>query len=286
MPLEYSVTYNAENLYDSTVDQAVWQFLIIPENNESQELISVDFNNSLHIPSEDSINGYGFRTFRLRPRVAFNQVSFSARFKLLKKEVNPFGFQPANDFSAAYELLQSLPFKAEHEPYLRATPSTLLPDKPTQLFKFDTGVSLFDNLQALNHWVYMHLYFQAGVTHVNTTLEEVIECRKGVCQDFTHLFCALGRVNGVPVRYVSGYLHQGNGYFGDSQMHAWAEAFVPEAGWVGFDPTNDILAGSSHIKVAHGKDYQDCAPIKGVIFGPGTNQTEHSVEVSAKQAQQ
>jgi transglutaminase-like putative cysteine protease len=69
-------------------------------------------------------------------------------------------------------------------------------------------------------------------------------------------------------------------------MHAWAEAFVPEAGWTGFDPTNDLLAGDNHIKVAHGKDYQDCAPLKGVIFAPGENQTKHSVEVSARQSQQ
>jgi len=69
-------------------------------------------------------------------------------------------------------------------------------------------------------------------------------------------------------------------------MHAWAEAYIPEAGWIGFDPTNDILAGDNHIKVAHGRDYQDCSPLKGIIFSPGNNRTTHSVEVMARQDQQ
>jgi transglutaminase-like putative cysteine protease len=286
MALEYTITYHAENEYDRSVNNAVWQFLIIPENNDNQEVFDIHFNNSLNIPLQYSVNGFGFKTLRLRPRISFRQVQFEAQFKVLKQEVNPFDFIPAKNHGETYLQIDSLEFKAEHEPFLRTTPYTLIPPGQEELYLFDKEQGIFENLMALNHWVSLHLYFQPGVTHVGTTLEEVIRRRKGVCQDFTHLFCGLARKNGVPVRYVSGYLHQGIGYFGDSQMHAWAEAFVPEAGWTGFDPTNDLLAGDNHIKVAHGKDYQDCAPLKGVIFAPGENQTKHSVEVSARQSQQ
>ena len=69
-------------------------------------------------------------------------------------------------------------------------------------------------------------------------------------------------------------------------MHAWAEAYVPETGWVGFDPTNDLLVAENHIKVCHGKDYNDCAPLKGIVYGPGRNETKYSVTVQSAQQQQ
>ncbi len=286
MPLDYVVTYRAENHYDTLVNRAVWQFLIIPEDNDSQELVSVDFENSLGVPVQHSVNGLGFTTLQLHPNVPFSDVRFRATFKVMKQEVNPFDFIPLEDPSGGYRQIESLELKAQFEPFLRVTPYTRLPDDRQELYIFDREISVFDNLLALNQWVYRHLFFQSGITHIDTTLKEVIESRQGVCQDFTHLFCGLARRNQIPVRYVSGYLHQGNGYFGDSQMHAWAEAYVPGVGWIGFDPTNDILAGSNHIKVAHGKDYGDCSPLKGVIFAPGNNRTSHSVEVTAQQAQQ
>lgn len=286
MPLDYLVTYHAENHYDKVVNNAVWQFLIIPENNDSQEVISFDFNNSLNVSAETSINGYGFKTLRVHPRVPFTDIRFKATFKLLKYEVNPFDFMPGTDPQSGYNQLDTLDFKTTFEPFLRVTRHTYLPDAGKALFKFDPRQSIFDNLMTLNHWAYVHLYFKPGATNVNTTLEEIVKNRHGVCQDFTHLFSAIARHHKIPVRYVSGYLHQGNGYFGDSQMHAWPEAYVPEVGWVGFDPTNDLLAGDNHIKVAHGKDYEDCAPIKGVIYAPGENRTSHSVEVSSQQVQQ
>ena len=286
MPLQYSVTYHAENHYDSFVNNAVLQFLIMPENNENQEVTFYKFDNSLNIPYEESINGLGFKTLRVHPRLPFNVIRFKATFKLLKMEVNPFAFIPDTDINTGYRVLKGIEFRAQMEPFLRVTRSTFYPGDLSKLFRFNNRKSVFENLIALNHWVYIHLYFKPGSTQVDTPLEEIVKYRHGVCQDFTHLFCAIARAHQVPVRYVSGYLHQGNGYFGDSQMHAWPEAFVPGVGWIGFDPTNDLLAGNNHIKVAHGKDYQDCAQLKGVIYGPGNNYTTHSVEVQGQQVQQ
>lgn len=283
MPLEYSVTYAAENQYESVVNDAYWQFLIIPEDNDTQELVSIDFYNSLKAINQFSVNGFGFKTIRVHPKQKFDEIAFKATFKLIKKEVNPFNFDLLPNISEDYTSINSFEFKIDFESYLKNTLFTTLPAKDEKIFIFDTGKSVFENLQLLNHWVFIHVYFKTGVTTVSTLLEEVIDNRHGVCQDFSHLFCAIARKNNVPVRYVSGYLHQGNNYFGDSQMHAWVEAFVPNVGWVGFDPTNDILANNDHIKVAHGKDYNDCSPLKGVVYTLGKNETKHSVEVSAQQ---
>lgn len=283
MSLEYSITYTAENTYENWVNDAHWQFLIIPQQNDNQEFVTVEFNNSLNTINEFSVNGYGFRTVRVHPKKKFKQISFEAHFKLIKREVNPFDFVEEEDISQAYARIQELDFKVDFEAFLRNTRFTTLPVKNRDAFAFDKNLSLFENLRALNEWTYTHVYFKTDVTDVTTLLHEIIEKRHGVCQDFSHLFCALARQNGIPTRYVSGYLHQGNGFFGDSQMHAWAEAYIPKIGWIGFDPTNNLLANTNHIKIAHGKDYTDCSPLKGVVYTTGRNETSHTVQVSSQQ---
>lgn len=283
MSFEYTVTYIAENNYENSVDNAAWQFLIVPESNDNQELIQLDFENSLDAKFEYSINGLGFQTIRVSPKQNFKRISFKGSFKLNKKSSNPFESIPVFNVLENYAEIKSLDFQVDFEPYLRKTSYTTLPKSSAEFFKFDTTVSIFENLQELNHWVYQFIHFKTGVTNVESKLDEVLKEKAGVCQDFTHLFCALAKANGIPTRYVSGYLHQGIGYFGDSQMHAWAECYIPEAGWIGFDPTNDLLVNDNHIKVAHGKDYNDCSPLKGVVYALGKNETMHSVEVQSQQ---
>ncbi|PWK22443.1 transglutaminase-like putative cysteine protease [Maribacter polysiphoniae] len=285
MSLEYFITYKAENHYESMVNDAHWQFLIIPEHNINQEFITVDFKNSIDAYNEHSINGYGFKTIRVQPKSKFKHITFEASFKLIKNNVNPFDFEPNSDIAIDYQKVMELDFKVDFEPFLRQTHYTSIPTETKTLFSFDTHKSIFENLQALNQWVFEKIYYAPEVTDVYTTLDQIIKHRQGVCQDFTHLFCALARQNHIPARYISGYLHQGNGYFGDSQMHAWAEAYIPNLGWIGFDPTNNILANNSHIKVAHGKDYNDCSPLRGVVYASGSNETKHSVLVSHQQQQ-
>lgn len=285
MYTEYTIVYKTENNYENWVNDAHWQFLIIPEQNKSQEFISIDFINSLNAQNEFSINGYGFKTIRVCPKQKFKSISFEATIRLIKKEINPFDFVPAGSYEEDYKRIQGLDFKVDFEPFLTKTHFTAIPSKNEVVFKFNEEKSIFENLQALNNWIFTNLTFKTEVTHLGTTLDEILEKRHGVCQDFTHLFCALARLNSIPARYASGYLHQGNGYFGDSQMHAWAEAYIPNVGWVGFDPTNDLLTSSDHIKVAHGKDYRDCAPIKGVVYTTGQNKTSHVVKVSGQQQQ-
>ena len=283
MPEEYQITYHTENTYENWVNDAYWQFLIIPMENDSQHEVEIAFSNSLNAVNEYSINGYGFKTIRVHPKRKFKQISFEAKFRFFKDEIDPFDFPLDLDFSIGYKKLEELKFKIDFEAFLKETPLTSLSDTSMSKFEFTNGKSIFENLQALNEWTYNYLEFKAGVTKVDTKLKEVISSHQGVCQDFTHLFCALARKNGIPARYVSGYLNQSQGFVGDSQMHAWAEAYIPQIGWKGFDPTNNIMANTNHIKVCHGKDYHDCSPLKGIIYSTGKNKTEYTVKVQNQQ---
>lgn len=257
--------------------------MISPENNSTQTLLSSQFKSSVDSKIENSINGYNFQSYRIHCKKPFDTINFEAEFKLVKDEINPFEFTTSRNDNDSYEIIEKLDFKIDNESFLTPTKLTQLSAKNETIYKFDKSLSLVDNLIALNNWAYLHLFFKVGVTDVNTTLDEIIDKRNGVCQDFSHLFIAIARKNNIPARYVSGYLHQGDGFFGDSQMHAWVEAYVPNLGWIGFDPTNNLLANHNHIKVSHGRDYNDCPPIKGVIYSSGKNETKYSVEVSYQQ---
>ncbi len=283
MNFDYTIKYTSENCYEHPVYDAFWQYMVIPETNDTQELIAISFNTSIDSKIEQSINGFGFKIVRVQCKIPFENISFDAEFKLIKKEINPFDFIASDTVKSDFESLDDIAFKVDFAAFLTPTPLTKLPLQHQNLFDFDLSKSIHENLIDLNNWTYVHIYFKTGFTNVETLLDDVIENRHGVCQDFSHLFIAIARLNKIPARYVSGFLHQGSGYFGDSQMHAWVEAYIPNIGWIGFDPTNNLLVNHNHIKVSHGRDYKDCAPLKGIVYSQGNNETKHSVEVSHQQ---
>ncbi|XLS27439.1 transglutaminase-like domain-containing protein [Flavobacteriaceae bacterium M23B6Z8] len=283
MPYNYTITYKATNSYVEGTNGAIWQFLIVPELNPSQRPGFFSFKNSLKLPFEESINGYGFPVFRISTKQHITEISFEAEFQLVKQEVNPFDFKERKSEKEVYDTLRGLSFRTDYESFLRTTALTMLPKSFQDYFHFDEAKSLFENLYDLNSRIHHDFQFKPDVTDVSSKLETVLKLKAGVCQDFAHLFCAIAKAKGVPTRYVSGYLHQGSGYLGDSQMHAWVESFLPGIGWKGFDPTNNLLTDHHHIKVCHGKDYTDCAPLKGVIFTLGENETKHQIEMVSNQ---
>ena len=128
--------------------------------------------------------------------------------------------------------------------------------------------------------------YTPGFTTIATPLSDVLEHKRGVCQDFAHLQIACLRAMGIPAKYVSGYMETlpppgQEKLVGADATHAWIAYYSPEEGWVEFDPTNDLRPGSQHIVTAEGRDYFDVTPIKGVIFGGGKGPIlEISVDVS------
>jgi transglutaminase-like putative cysteine protease len=127
--------------------------------------------------------------------------------------------------------------------------------------------------------------YRPGVTFVGSTVEDLLAGGAGVCQDFVHLALILLREQGIAARYVSGYLFAAPENGGEDSVevdtHAWLEALLPdgeEPRWVGADPTNSKLAGEEHVKIGHGRHYDDVAPIRGVYKG-GAGTSEHAVSV-------
>lgn len=123
-----------------------------------------------------------------------------------------------------------------------------------------------------------HIEYEKGVTSTASSTSEILQHRKGVCQDFTHLMIAAARAMGIPARYVSGLLHpRGSNLRGYTQTHAWCELKFPRSGWIGFDPANDCLIGPNFVKVAVGRHYHDVPPNRGVYRGHATESMEVQV---------
>jgi transglutaminase-like putative cysteine protease len=140
---------------------------------------------------------------------------------------------------------------------------------------FDRGQPFLNGVEAFMKRIHSEFTYDTAVTTVSTPVAEVLQVRKGVCQDFAHLMIGGLRSLGAPARYISGYLVPGAGVVGAQASHAWVSVYCPGNGWFDFDPTNDVRPSSGHITLAWGRDFSDVSPLRGVMIGGG----EHVVNV-------
>lgn len=153
------------------------------------------------------------------------------------------------------------------------------------LESFPKGAPLLMGARELTRRIFKDFKYDPKATTVATPLEEVVQKRRGVCQDFAHLGIACLRSLGLPARYVSGYLRtrppEGKPRLvGADASHAWFGVFCPGVGWVDFDPTNNVQPGEEHITVAYGRDFGDVSPVAGIITGGGHHAVKVSVDVA------
>jgi transglutaminase-like putative cysteine protease len=156
---------------------------------------------------------------------------------------------------------------------------------------FPQACSLGESLRTLNNWIFKSFEYKSGVTDISTPIKRVVETRRGVCQDFAHLMLAILRSNGMPARYVSGYIEAYDpektdpAMIGAAASHAWIEVYLPGGIWWGLDPTNNQSAGERHIVVAVGRDYNDVAPMRGTYKGAVDQKLNVIVSLERKKSQ-
>jgi transglutaminase-like putative cysteine protease len=137
-------------------------------------------------------------------------------------------------------------------------------------------------LRGITEGIHRILTYSQQTTTVDSPIDESLRNRRGVCQDFAHIMIALARELGIPCRYVSGYLFhrvEDHDRSAADATHAWVEALLPVLGWVGFDPTNDLIAAERHIRAAVGRDYDDVPPTRGVFQGDAETELSVAVQV-------
>jgi transglutaminase-like putative cysteine protease len=149
---------------------------------------------------------------------------------------------------------------------------------------FAPGRPILACLIELNQRIHDDFIYDSAATTVATPLSEVLEQKRGVCQDFAHLAIACVRSVGLPARYVSGHLMTQpppgkQKLRGADASHAWLSVYVPQVGWVDFDPTNACLPNLDHVTLSWGRDYGDVSPLSGVVLGGGDHSLKVAVDV-------
>jgi transglutaminase-like putative cysteine protease len=140
--------------------------------------------------------------------------------------------------------------------------------------------SIIEIAQQCNEYVFTNFTYTKGITNIETTLDEILEHRKGVCQDFALVLLQLLRTAGIPSRYVSGYICPNeSGLRGEGATHAWVEIYSPKQGWLGIDPTNNIWTMENHVKLSVGLNFSECTPIKGTFKGFASHALSVSVSI-------
>ncbi len=139
-----------------------------------------------------------------------------------------------------------------------------------------------ESLLRLSNDLHRSFNYQPGSTNAASTIDDILQSKQGVCQDYAHVMIAIARSWGIPTRYVSGYMYVtgvDSEQSPDSATHAWVECLLPGIGWFGFDPTNDTMADERHVRIAVGRDYHDVSPTRGVIIDGGPSHLEASVRM-------
>jgi transglutaminase-like putative cysteine protease len=205
------------------------------------------------------------------------------------------GLQPVPTESATWESVASTAAAAtgdlalEVGPYLAHTASTPRLDALRELTEpeFTPGRPVVDAVSGLCRRIFHTFQFDPSFSDVSTPLDAVMDARRGVCQDFAHVAAAALRSVGLPARYVSGYIETAPPpgqpkLVGVDASHAWCSVWAGDLGWLDFDPTNNQMPPMRHPIVGWGRDYDDVAPVRGVVIGPpGSQSLSVSVDVAA-----
>ena len=190
--------------------------------------------------------------------------------------------RPIPDDSMPYEIqwaeLEKLKYHLEFIDFLKQERFEVLPEvKKVIEVERNKFLTPLQSATALCAFIYDTFSYQKGITTVETTVDEIWKIRSGVCQDFAHVLLVMLRMMNMPARYVSGYVCPSHdGMRGEGATHAWVEVYLPSYGWLGLDPTNNCIANETHVRLAVGKNFSDCSPVKGTYRGT----SHHTLEVS------
>ncbi|HEY8681114.1 MAG TPA: transglutaminase family protein [Candidatus Dormibacteraeota bacterium] len=252
----FEIEHTTRFEYSGPITETMMELRLMPLDGRGQRLLEFALTVSPRVKLTTYADGYGNLVHYFNLLRAHRKLRITSR-SLVEMDGD---HGPAED-DLVWDFLR---FRAPvtDEPGVNALAARHVPSDPT------SGPAVDNALENLTVAISRDFAYDPAVTNVYTEVAEVLELRAGVCQDFAHLFIAAARAMGVPARYVSGYIHlPGEGGVMEGASHAWAEAWVPGAGWVGFDATHPVRAGENHVRVAVGRDYRDAAPTRGVYVG-------------------
>ncbi|MCB0225276.1 MAG: transglutaminase family protein [Anaerolineae bacterium] len=278
----YSIRHVTRFRYSAPVRESVMELRMRPRNEGYQrpQTYEVITSSRAQMMNYRDYLGNTVDHFNIPAEHAKLSVTMSALVEMTMMPTLPDTIDPG-----AWQILDRLIAQGDYWEMVHPSPFA----KPTNLlvqlaneFELQRRDDPLTLLKDLNSQLHQAIAYVKDKTKVDSPIDDALKTREGVCQDYAHIMIALVRRLGIPCRYVSGYLfHRDEDESTEGSSHAWIEALLPELGWVGFDPTNNVLARERHIRVAIGRDYADVPPTRGVY--KGDVETELAVAVKVRQ---
>ncbi|MDH0746634.1 transglutaminase family protein [Pseudomonas sp. GD03842] len=288
----YEILHDTHYKYDSPVSLAQQLAHLWPRVSPWQRCLDQRLEiNPQPTTRRDELDVFGNPLTRLAFERPHDELQVNARLRIEVLARPALDFQDSMPWELArstltYNALQMSPDILDACRYRFESPYVHLKQSFVEFSTecFPLGRPLLQCARALMEKIFDEFTFDGEATQVATPLVEVLERRRGVCQDFAHLMLACLRSRGLAARYISGYLltQPPPGQprlIGADASHAWVSVFCPTLGWVDFDPTNNIQPALEHISLAWGRDFSDVSPLRGVILGGGHHDPEVRVTV-------
>lgn len=276
MPLSY-IRHRTHYIYQGLVIDSANQLKLYPIQDEFQKVlehrIQVSSSPAIHTIKDYFGNVTGFFSI-LPPHDHLIIDNFLAVETVARQQVKEWA--GADAWEAYYAGATQVQF---HD-FLKAENAHCRNDMQHVIHELmDKKAHPLETIKKLSFYIFENFTYKKGVTTIETDVDELWKLKAGVCQDFAHLLLYMLRLLGIPSRYLSGYICPGTSEWrGEGATHAWAEAWFPDIGWIGIDPTNNCLAEERHVRLAHGRNFSDCTPVKGTYRGG----VEHQLEVTVQ----
>ncbi len=278
----YSVRHTTTFRYEPAVRESVMEVRMQPRNEAEQRCLKfqLEVDPSANIMQYRDFMGNAVHHFDIAQ--GHTQLDVKATSLVEVQPVTPPASAAAGDWADLDALLAADDYWEMLLPSYFAHSSDDL-EALVQEFNCRRRGNPLELVTELNQAIYQSFAYVPNSTRVDSPIDEALRTRQGVCQDFAHIMIALLRPLKIPTRYVSGYLFHGD-HNRDRSLegasHAWVEVLLPRLGWTAFDPTNDLIAGDRHIRVAVGRDYADVPPTRGVYKGEAQSELSVAVTVS------
>jgi transglutaminase-like putative cysteine protease len=276
---EFKIQHITRYTYDALVRDSANQIILFPIIDVNQDVLKHDLTITGNPLVDTHVDYYGNKVGSFTYLEPHNRMVINSEVLVTTHHKDlPTDLVPAEE---QWRTLSSLQYIVPYIDFLKHEYFEALPEL-MGVINFEKQVNDTPYQTALRfcEYVYKNFTYLPGVTTVETTIDEVWPLKAGVCQDFAHILVLMLRLLNVPARYVSGYICPNhNGMRGEGATHAWAEAYLPDYGWLGIDPTNNCIANDTHVRLAVGRNFSDCSPVKGVYKGTSGHLLEVKVSV-------
>lgn len=276
---EYHIKHITRYTYPTPVIDSANQVMLFPVNDERQEVKKHELLISHRPPVEVFTDYFGNKVGIFSLLKPHTELTIESLIRVVVQDIAA----PADDVPVAgqWENLERIRGEFPYMDFMLLENCDAHAGISAVVASLQqAGSTPFRIAGEMSAYVYNQFEYKKNITSVETRVDEIWKLKAGVCQDFAHVLLVMLRLVGIPARYVSGYICPKNHELrGEGATHAWVEAYIPFYGWLGFDPTNNCLAGDRHVRLAIGRHFTDCTPVKGTYKGSSAHTLEVSVTI-------